>query len=271
MRAERDRAEVLVRVVGLDADALEPRPDVDPAEPSEPLGGLVRGGEVPRPRPARQRGRVGLALAHQLGRGRRARRCCRRPRTGRPAGRPASARLESRLNSRVVVGDPVEGRGREDGVDRLVELELTGRRPRARRRRRAARARPRPSPASRRPRSPRRAAAARAAPPSRARCRSRRRARARRRAGPAGRARPAPSPRAEPTCARTRRHSSRAAGIQMYVISNVQSDVTRSPARPAHQPPYPAAVDVRPVRAACAACRRPRGRSCAEVPCPRVT
>ena len=71
--------------------------------------------------------------------------------TRRPPGRSAARR---RAEEPVVVGDPVEGRGREDEVDRLVELQLgevgdAG----SRRGRRAARAPSRPSPRSRRPRS----------------------------------------------------------------------------------------------------------------------
>ena len=128
--------------------------------------------------------------------------------TSRPPG--FSARAGGRTG--VVVADPVERRGRDDRVDRLVELELeqvglahvdAGSA--------AAAAPPRPSPASRRRRSRARAAAARRARRSRGRCRSRRRAPSRRPRAPAAAARRAPSPRSAPTGARRRRRPSHVA------------------------------------------------------------
>ena len=208
---------------GVDADAVRPRPHVDPAEPPQPLLGLGRRGEVPRPGPAGQRGRVRLALADPAGRG---------LERGDVAGaaalgdEPAAGHehAEQPREQPLVVGDPVERRGREDRVDRPLELELhAGRRRARRRRRRAARAPARPSPASRRRPPPHRAADAPRAPPSRGRCRSRRRAPARRRADPAGRARRGPSPRAAPTPAHRRSHSSRAAAY-ICTLSRTGSD-----------------------------------------------
>ncbi len=121
--AEGDRTQVLVRVVGLDPHLLEPGPDVDPAAAGEPLRGLLRAGEVPRPGPAGQRRRERLPLPHQLGR------CLQRGDVAGAAalGDEAAAgheQVEQPREQPLVVGDPVEGRGREDRVDRPVELKL---------------------------------------------------------------------------------------------------------------------------------------------------
>jgi hypothetical protein len=67
--SERDRPDVLARVVGLDGYVVGPRPDVGPAEPRQPLGGRGGRGERPRPGPAGQRGRERLAVADAPGGG----------------------------------------------------------------------------------------------------------------------------------------------------------------------------------------------------------
>ena len=208
MGSERDGAEILTRVVGLHPDVVQPGPDVDPPKALQPLGGLVRGREVPRSFPAFERVRIGRLRPDQL------RRTVELGHIPRPAAlrhEPAAGlqRCQEPFEQPVVVLDPVEGGGREDRVDGPVELELaTGRRRRPPRCRPAGGAPPRPSPASRRPRRPRLAAPAAPAPRSRAPYRSPRRAPARRRAGRAGRAPRGPSPPAARTCARTRRRSS---------------------------------------------------------------
>ena len=160
------------------------------------------------PRPAGERGRERLPLPHPLGG-----RLQRRDVAGAAAlGDQPAAGLEHREQPReqpVVVGDPVEGGGREDRVDRAVELELeqvgdahVGASPS--RSRAASTIAGEPSTATTSPRGSRSTSAA----VTRRRCRSRHRAPARRRAGRAGRARPAPSPPAGRTCARRRRRPS---------------------------------------------------------------
>ena len=122
MRAERDRAEILARVVGLHPDVVQPGPHVDPAEAAQPLGGLgvrtrsstalasrpsagANGSRSPTSPPPVERGHVAGAAA-----------CA----TSRPPGTSGQQPGEQP----VVVGDPVEGGGREDRVDGPVELEL---------------------------------------------------------------------------------------------------------------------------------------------------
>ena len=118
MGAEHHGAEVLAHVVGLHAHVLGPGADAGEADPLEPRRGVRGRLEVPRPGPALERG-LGDGVDRGL--------------HGRDVARPAAlgddpaARAERRgqaLEEPVVVGDPVEGGGREDRVDGLVQLQL---------------------------------------------------------------------------------------------------------------------------------------------------
>ena len=224
MGAERDGAEVLARVVGLDANGGRPRPDVHPPQAAQPRLGVRRRGEVPRAGPAGERR---LALAHPRGRRRElgdvALAAALRDEPAAGHERRHAAARTARRGRRSSGRSRSRGSRRRGGRARARPGPPRGPRPL----RPAARAPARPSPASRRRRSLRRAGAARPARPSRARCRSRRRAPARRRAAPAGRARRGPSPRAAPTSARRRRRSSRA-GASARETSRSASSAARS-------------------------------------------
>ena len=113
-----DGGEVLARVLGLDRPRLQPGPDVVEAGAREPPAVSVGRGEVPRPGPAAQRGVVdGVDRRLHVGDVARAAALGDEPAAGLAALRAGGRRA-------LVVGDPVERRGREDRVDRLVELEL---------------------------------------------------------------------------------------------------------------------------------------------------
>ncbi len=147
--AQDDRPQVgLERLAGLEAGRFvrQPALDVDEAGRVQARGRVERRLEVDGPEPAvadRRRAPAGsLAMLptppHWA--------------TSQPPGRRTAARLREQ---RVVVRDPVERRGRQDRVHRLVERERLARGPRrgtrpGRRSGRAARARARPSPPSRR-------------------------------------------------------------------------------------------------------------------------
>ena len=93
------------------------RASVKPLRSSRAVG-LLRRRERPRPRPAGQRG-----LGDRVDRRLHGRDVAGAAALGdEPAARPQ--RRVQPLEQPVVVGDPVERRGREDRVDRLVQLEL---------------------------------------------------------------------------------------------------------------------------------------------------
>ena len=161
---------------------------------------------------------------------------------------------------RVVVGDPVERRRRQDRVDRRVGQRQRAPQVRDRvghpiaERRQPRRARPRPSTATHRARSRARRGGARPAAPSRVRSRSRRRARSRRRGAGAGRGRSSPSGSSGGRRGRTRRRPSRAVcarrAAQPTVAGSVDARLlafpgarVRPPRRPAR--PQPDAVGQR--------------------------
>ena len=133
VRAERHGAEVLVRVLRIHEHVVRPGPDVDPAEPLEPLRRLLRGGEVPRPRPAGEARARTAPAPPPARRPPSAPRRCRRRRTGRPAGRRARAR---RAAARTAVrGRRSSGRSRWRGSRRPGgRARARAGRPRARRR-----------------------------------------------------------------------------------------------------------------------------------------
>ena len=117
---------------GLDRPRLQPRPDVGEADASRRCAGLLGRGVVPRSGPATEGGLVdGVDRRLHVGDVPAPPHCA----ASRPPGLSAA---RSRANSALVVLDPVEGGGREDGVHglgRAAGRRGRRRRPRSRRRR----------------------------------------------------------------------------------------------------------------------------------------
>ena len=126
--AEVDRPQVLARVVGLDRAVGEPAARLAEAGGAQAALGVLRRREVPRPLPAlevRAERRVGRGLARR----RVDRRDVARAAALGDEAAPRPQRAPQRGEQRVVVGDPVERRGREDDVDGLaaeVEADEVG-------------------------------------------------------------------------------------------------------------------------------------------------